>query len=193
MIDDDSQQLTCLIVARALFFVQALDEKKKKKKKNAKTQGRRKEEKEEKRRVAESQRRREEEKFFLRVSASLRLCVFLLPCTLRPPASVFFFFLLIDVKACFTVNSEAFLPYFTSFHSVLKVLCTMSDDSLPSHHIFRPAFSGLYTALITPFIRGKDIIDEEGFLRLLDRQKAAKVNGILLLGTTGRGNSTHAR
>lgn len=44
-------------------------------------------------------------------------------------------------------------------------------------------FNGLYTALITPF--KKDFsLDEEGLIELIDEQLKAKVEGIVLLGTT---------
>lgn len=41
---------------------------------------------------------------------------------------------------------------------------------------------GLYTALITPFQKGK--IDEKGFCKLIDRQVEAGVDGIVVLSTT---------
>lgn len=44
--------------------------------------------------------------------------------------------------------------------------------------------NGVYTALITPFLSNGQI-DEEGFLQLLERQIQAKVQGIVLLGSTG--------
>lgn len=47
--------------------------------------------------------------------------------------------------------------------------------------------SGLYTALITPFKHAGSEIDEEGFLFLLDRQRAASISGVLLMGSTGEG------
>lgn len=53
----------------------------------------------------------------------------------------------------------------------------------------QPPFSGLYTALITPFKQNGEGIDEEGFLRLLDRQRAARVSGVVLFGSTGEGST----
>lgn len=55
-----------------------------------------------------------------------------------------------------------------------------------------PPFSGLYTALITPFTQ-TGALDEEGLLKLLDRQMLAHVNGLVLLGTTGEASAlTHS-
>lgn len=45
-------------------------------------------------------------------------------------------------------------------------------------------FEGLYTALITPF-KEDGSLDEEGFRLLVKRQVRAKVDGILVLGSTG--------
>jgi 4-hydroxy-tetrahydrodipicolinate synthase len=45
------------------------------------------------------------------------------------------------------------------------------------------SFSGIYTALITPFRNGE--IDVPAFKALIDRQVAAGVNGIVPVGTTG--------
>ncbi len=45
-------------------------------------------------------------------------------------------------------------------------------------------FTGLYTALITPFKRDGSL-DEEGLLLLIQRQLQADVDGIVILGTTG--------
>jgi 4-hydroxy-tetrahydrodipicolinate synthase len=45
-------------------------------------------------------------------------------------------------------------------------------------------FEGLFTALITPFLR-EGGLDEEGLRHLIHRQIQAGVDGILLLGTTG--------
>lgn len=54
-------------------------------------------------------------------------------------------------------------------------------------------FSGLYTALITPFKDHGASIDDAGFLHLLDRQRSAQVDGVVLLGTTGESATlTHA-
>lgn len=44
-------------------------------------------------------------------------------------------------------------------------------------------FSGLYTALITPFKDGR--LDEEAFQKLIDEQVAGGVDGIVPAGTTG--------
>lgn len=42
---------------------------------------------------------------------------------------------------------------------------------------------GTFTALITPFQKGR--VDEEGLLLLIERQIAAGITGLVLLGTTG--------
>lgn len=53
-------------------------------------------------------------------------------------------------------------------------------------------FSGLYTALITPFTQ-TGALDETGLLKLLDRQMHARVNGVILLGSTGESSTlSHA-
>lgn len=44
-------------------------------------------------------------------------------------------------------------------------------------------FEGCYTAIVTPFNQGK--IDEPAFLKLIERQIQAGVNGIVPCGTTG--------
>lgn len=44
-------------------------------------------------------------------------------------------------------------------------------------------FEGCYTAIVTPFNQGK--IDEAAFLKLIERQIQAGVNGIVPCGTTG--------
>lgn len=44
-------------------------------------------------------------------------------------------------------------------------------------------FKGIYTALITPFLQGS--LDEEGLALNIQRQLEAKIDGIVLLGTTG--------
>lgn len=44
-------------------------------------------------------------------------------------------------------------------------------------------WSGLYTALITPF--KEELVDEEGFEKLLQRQLEALVDGVVLFGSTG--------
>lgn len=44
-------------------------------------------------------------------------------------------------------------------------------------------FSGIFTALITPFKNEK--LDEEGLFHLVERQRNAGVSGVVLLGTTG--------
>ncbi len=48
----------------------------------------------------------------------------------------------------------------------------------------RNFFEGLYTALITPF-KADGSLDEEGFRLLVKRQVNARVDGILVLGSTG--------
>lgn len=45
-------------------------------------------------------------------------------------------------------------------------------------------FRGLYTALITPFLEDGSL-DQSGLTRLIERQLEAKVNGLVMLGTTG--------
>ncbi|MFN3201470.1 MAG: 4-hydroxy-tetrahydrodipicolinate synthase [Bradymonadia bacterium] len=47
----------------------------------------------------------------------------------------------------------------------------------------RPLFSGIYTALITPFVDGAPDLD--GVARLVERQIAAGVDGVVPCGTTG--------
>lgn len=47
----------------------------------------------------------------------------------------------------------------------------------------RPLFKGVITALVTPFRDGH--VDEEAFTRLLERQIAAGVHGVVPVGTTG--------
>jgi 4-hydroxy-tetrahydrodipicolinate synthase len=47
----------------------------------------------------------------------------------------------------------------------------------------RPTFRGVFTALVTPF-RG-DALDEPGFVKLVERQIAAGVHGLVPVGTTG--------
>ncbi|HEY2706677.1 MAG TPA: 4-hydroxy-tetrahydrodipicolinate synthase [Caulobacteraceae bacterium] len=47
----------------------------------------------------------------------------------------------------------------------------------------RPAFRGVFTALITPFRRGA--LDEATFVALVERQIAAGVHGLVPVGTTG--------
>ncbi len=44
-------------------------------------------------------------------------------------------------------------------------------------------FTGLFTALVTPFRRG--VVDETGFANLIERQLAAGVHGLVPVGTTG--------
>ena len=46
-------------------------------------------------------------------------------------------------------------------------------------------FQGLYTALITPFTKGGTSIDYDSFGRILERQVAAGVAGVVPCGTTG--------
>lgn len=52
-----------------------------------------------------------------------------------------------------------------------------------------PLFKGVITALITPLRDGK--VDEAAFIRLLDRQIAAGVHGVVPMGTTGESASLH--
>ncbi len=47
----------------------------------------------------------------------------------------------------------------------------------------QPLFKGVITALVTPFRDG--IVDEDAFVRLVERQVAARVNGLVPVGTTG--------
>src|SRR5581483_6624771 len=47
----------------------------------------------------------------------------------------------------------------------------------------RPSFRGVLTALVTPFRAGR--VDEEAFVRLVERQIAAGVHGLVPVGTTG--------
>jgi 4-hydroxy-tetrahydrodipicolinate synthase len=47
----------------------------------------------------------------------------------------------------------------------------------------RPRLRGVFTALVTPF-RG-DALDEQGFVKLVERQIAAGVHGLVPVGTTG--------
>ena len=52
-----------------------------------------------------------------------------------------------------------------------------------------PLFKGVITALITPLRDGN--VDEEAFARLLERQIAAGVHGVVPMGTTGESASLH--
>jgi len=52
-----------------------------------------------------------------------------------------------------------------------------------------PLFKGVITALITPLRDGK--VDEAAFIRLLERQIAAGVHGVVPMGTTGESASLH--
>ena len=46
------------------------------------------------------------------------------------------------------------------------------------------SFSGIFTALVTPFtVEGK--IDWKAFERLVEKQLAAKIDGLVVFGTTG--------
>ncbi len=46
-----------------------------------------------------------------------------------------------------------------------------------------PSFAGAHTALVTPFCDGQ--IDELAFIKLIEQQIAAGINGIIPIGTTG--------
>ncbi|MBL7373295.1 dihydrodipicolinate synthase family protein, partial [Escherichia coli] len=50
-----------------------------------------------------------------------------------------------------------------------------------------PLFKGVITALITPLRDGN--VDEAAFAKLLERQIAAGVHGVVPMGTTGEGAS----
>ncbi|HZV85683.1 MAG TPA: dihydrodipicolinate synthase family protein, partial [Brevundimonas sp.] len=50
-----------------------------------------------------------------------------------------------------------------------------------------PLFKGVITALITPLRDGN--VDEDSFVRLLERQIAAGVHGVVPMGTTGESAS----
>ena len=52
-----------------------------------------------------------------------------------------------------------------------------------------PLFKGVITALITPLRDGK--VDEDAFVRLLERQIAAGVHGVVPMGTTGESATLH--
>jgi len=55
----------------------------------------------------------------------------------------------------------------------------------------RLPFKGAFTALITPFLRGA--VDEDAFARLIERQIAAGVHGLVPMGTTGEASTlSHA-
>ncbi|MDQ2860039.1 MAG: 4-hydroxy-tetrahydrodipicolinate synthase [Pseudomonadota bacterium] len=55
----------------------------------------------------------------------------------------------------------------------------------------RLPFNGVFTALITPFLRGA--VDEAAFARLIERQIAAGVHGLVPMGTTGEASTlSHA-
>ncbi|HVN01112.1 MAG TPA: 4-hydroxy-tetrahydrodipicolinate synthase [Caulobacteraceae bacterium] len=49
--------------------------------------------------------------------------------------------------------------------------------------MMRPSFRGVFTALVTPFRRGA--VDEDAFARLVERQIASGVHGLVPVGTTG--------
>lgn len=46
-----------------------------------------------------------------------------------------------------------------------------------------PSFAGVHTALVTPFSNGQ--LDEPTFIKLIERQIEAGINGIVPIGTTG--------
>ena len=52
-----------------------------------------------------------------------------------------------------------------------------------------PLFKGVITALITPLRDGN--VDEAAFKRLLERQIAAGVHGVVPMGTTGESATLH--
>ncbi len=52
-----------------------------------------------------------------------------------------------------------------------------------------PLFKGVITALITPLRDGK--VDEAAFVRLLERQIAAGIHGVVPMGTTGESATLH--
>src|SRR5690606_39524067 len=52
-----------------------------------------------------------------------------------------------------------------------------------------PLLKGVITALITPLRDGK--VDEAAFTRLLERQIAAGVHGVVPMGTTGESATLH--
>lgn len=52
-----------------------------------------------------------------------------------------------------------------------------------------PLFKGVITALITPLRDGN--VDEDAFVRLLERQIAAGVHGVVPMGTTGESATLH--
>jgi len=49
--------------------------------------------------------------------------------------------------------------------------------------MMRPSVRGVFTALVTPFRRGA--VDEDAFARLVERQIASGVHGLVPVGTTG--------
>jgi 4-hydroxy-tetrahydrodipicolinate synthase len=49
--------------------------------------------------------------------------------------------------------------------------------------MMRPSFRGVFTALVTPFRRGA--LDEDAFVRLVERQIVGGVHGLVPVGTTG--------
>lgn len=53
-------------------------------------------------------------------------------------------------------------------------------------------FKGAYTALITPFTQD-DQLDEEGLRHLIKRQIHSRIDGIVILGTTGEAPTLHER
>jgi 4-hydroxy-tetrahydrodipicolinate synthase len=50
-------------------------------------------------------------------------------------------------------------------------------------------FEGIYTALITPFSDGQKGVDEKTYRKLIERQIAAGVRGIIVAGSTGEGQT----
>src|SRR5690606_14454891 len=74
--------------------------------------------------------------------------------------------------------------------------CRLVDGRVAAHSPRRyvvpmtaPLFKGVITALITPLRDGN--VDEAAFERLLERQIAAGVHGVVPMGTTGESATLH--